>query len=161
MVSQLPSTISQDLQSASGGAVTNGEDNQNSTTSTTNGGGGANGPSESLGKSPSVVAMVTANSPSTLVTTPLMNFYDAAVNSGGVNTYMTHSAQPNNPSSRAGAKLSAGNGATPAHSSRHFWKCSWQYWVILICVLAFLLAVSFAVFFSGGFRLHFAHLLWW
>lgn len=165
MVNQLPSTISQDLLSASAGGVTNGEDNQNSTSSTTNGGGGggANGASDTLGKSPSIVAMVTTNSPSALVTSPLMTFYDAAaansVGGGGMNTYMTHPCQQTiQPPSRNGAKLSSVNGIAPTHASgRHFWRCSWQYWVILICVLAFLLAVSFAVFFSGLFQfyLHF------
>ncbi|KAM3188197.1 hypothetical protein ACTXT7_000776 [Hymenolepis weldensis] len=147
MVNQLPSTISQDLLSASAGGVTNGEDNQNSTSSTTNGGGGGvNGASDTLGKSPSIVAMVTTNSPSALVTSPLMNFYDAAaansVGGGGMNTYMTHPCQQTlQASSRNGAKLSTVNGIAPTHTSgRHFWRCSWQYWVILICVLAFLLA---------------------
>ncbi|VDO05133.1 unnamed protein product [Rodentolepis nana] len=154
IINQLPSTISQDLLSASTGGVTNGEDNQNSTSSTTNGGGGGvNGASDTLGKSPSVVAMVTANSPSALGTSPMMNFYDAAAGNsiGGMNTYMTHHGQQNiQPPPRNGAKLSTVNGIAPTHSlGRNFWRCSWQYWVILICVLAFLLAVSFAVFFSG------------
>ncbi|VDL90638.1 unnamed protein product [Schistocephalus solidus] len=35
-----------------------------------------------------------------------------------------------------------------AASKPFFWRCSWHYWVILICVLAFLLTLSFAVFFS-------------
>ena len=146
MVGQMPSTISQDLLSASAGGATNGDDNQNSTSSTTNGGGGMSGAPESLGKSPSV-AMVTTNSPTALVTSPLMNFYDAAPgnSTSGGNTYITH-PQPGSLPPRAGSKSGGGgNSAT----SRHFWRCSWQYWIILICILAFLLAVSFAVFFSG------------
>ncbi|VDM21467.1 unnamed protein product [Hydatigera taeniaeformis] len=151
----MPSTISQDLLSASAGGATNGDDNQNSTSSTTNGcGGGVNGPPESLGKSPSVVAMVSANSPSALVTTPLMNFYDASAASGGGNTYVSHS-HVGNASARVGGKSTIGdNGDSSTHTPRPFWRCSWQYWVILICVLAFLLAVSFAVFFSGLFDPH-------
>lgn len=152
MMNQVPSTISQDLLSGSGGAVTNGEDNQNSTSSTTNGGGGGiNGASDTLGKSPSVVPMVTANSPSALV--PLMNVYDAAAaNSiGGMNTYMTHQGQQTlQQPSRNGAKLSTANGAAPTRSlASYLWRCAWQYWVIFICILAFFLAVSFAVFYSG------------
>ncbi|VDK22841.1 unnamed protein product [Taenia asiatica] len=150
MVGHMPSTISQDLLSASAGGATNGDDNQNSTSSTTNGGGGGgvSGPPESLGKSPSVVAMVSANSPSALVTTPLMNFYDASAAGGGGNTYVSNS-HVGNASARVGGKSTTGdNVGSSNHTSRPFWRCSWQYWVILICVLAFLLAVSFAVFFS-------------
>ena len=153
MIGQMPSTISQDhLLSASAGGATNGDDNQNSTSSTTNGGGGgggvgASGAPESLGKSPSV-AMVTTNSPSALVTSPLMNFYDTAPgnSTSGGNTYITH-AQPGSLPPRNGSK--SGTPGAAGLPSRHFWRCSWQYWIILICILAFLLAVSFAVFFSG------------
>ncbi|EUB56535.1 Teneurin-1 [Echinococcus granulosus] len=148
MAGQMPSTISQDLLSASVGGATNGDDILNSTSSTTNGGGGVSGHPESLCKSPSVVAMASASSPSALVTTPLMNFYDASATSGGGNTYISH-PHIGNASARAGGKSTSGeNGGSSNHISRPFYRCSWQYWVILICALAFLLAVSFAVFFS-------------
>uniref|UniRef100_A0A5K3EJB5 EGF-like domain-containing protein n=1 Tax=Mesocestoides corti TaxID=53468 RepID=A0A5K3EJB5_MESCO len=151
---QLPSTVSQDLLSASAGGATNADDsirlgdNQNSTPSTTNGGGGVGGVAEPLAKSPSVAAMVSANSPSALVTSPLMNFYETAGGSTG-GTYVTHPANLGAMVNvqRVGKPGSPGATGSPS-GARSFWRCSWQYWVILICVLAFLLAVSFAVFFS-------------
>lgn len=164
-IGQMPSTPSQDQLLTTGplappttstdvDTTNNNQNNQNnSTSSTTNGVGSP----EDLAKSPSM--LVSTPNTMNLVNPPtLMSYYDPTGGSGGC--YMTHPAPMAPPvnqgslsTTQRGRKGSSATGVvTVAGSpSRAFLRCSWQYWVILICVLAFLLAVSFAVFFSGRF----------